>query len=215
MTMKRSVIYSSQYALLSLLGMIVLPVHADIILNDYTNPFGGYEENTNLKLNGDLRSTVPFFSWVATKEGDYSLTGSGTISGWSFMISASDSAEANFSIGSEVNLSGTTIDVNGGGTNASYAGTVRGGTTEKTRLGAYGGAVFDLSEATFEDDALISLRIGSDGGAIGGTIRADYTVNTIHNLSLGCTTTNFNTLDGNLVLADSGIVTLYNWGGET
>lgn len=214
--MKLSVIFSSRYALFSMLGIIVLPVHADIILNDYTDS-SGPAIDTNLILNGDAGSPVGFvFSWSATKDGDYSLTGSGTISQWYFGIITSEPTTASFSIESGVNLSGTIIDVAGAGTSASYAGTVLGGTTEKSRFGVFDGAVFDLRGATFEDNALVSFRFFATGGSgEGGTIRADYTVNAFHNLSLGCTTVNFNTLDGNLVLADSGIVTFYHWAGET
>lgn len=212
--MKLSVIFSSRYALFSMLGMIALPVHADIILNDYTDP-SEPAIDTNLILNGDVASPSGFFSWSATKDGDYSLTGSGTISKWYFWISTSEPATASFSIESGVNLSGTIIDVAGVGTSASYAGTVLGGTTEKSRFGVFDGAVFDLRGATFEDNALVSFRFSAYGSGEGGTIRADYTVNAFHNLSLGCTTVNFNTLDGNLVLADSGIVTFYHWAGET
>lgn len=213
--MKLSVIFSSRYALFSMLGMIALPVHADIILNDYTDS-SGPAIDTNLILNGDVAaSPAGLVSWSATKDGDYSLTGSGTISRWYFGISTSEPTTASFSIESGVNLSGTIIDVAGVGTSASYAGTVLGGTTEKSRFGVFDGAVFDLRGATFEDNALVSFRFSTGGSGEGGTIRADYTVNAFHNLSLGCTTVNFNTLDGDLVLADSGIVTFYNWAGET
>lgn len=215
--MKLSVIFLSRYALFSMLGMIALPVHADIILKDYTDPSEAAIPaiDTNLILNGDVAGPAGFvFSWSATKDGDYSLTGSGTISRWYFGIITSEPTTASFSIESGVNLSGTIIDVAGVGTSASYAGTVLGGTTEKSRFGVFDGAVFDLRGATFEDNALVSFRFATSGG-IGGTIRADYTVNAFHNLSLGCTTVNFNTLDGDLVLADSGIVTFYNWAGET
>lgn len=212
--MKLSVIFSSRYALFSMLGMIALPVHADIILNDYTDS-SEPAIDTNLILNGDVAGPTGFSSWSATKDGDYSLTGSGTISQCYFSISTSEPATASFSIESGVNLSGTIIDVAGVGTSASYAGTVLGGTTEKSRFGVFDGAVFDLRGATFEDNALVSFRFSAGGSGEGGTIRADYTVNAFHNLSLGCTTVNFNTLDGNLVLADSGIVTFYHWAGET
>ncbi len=200
-----------RYALLTLFCMSVLPAQADVVLNDYSPQNWPIVENDNLILNADWGGESSGVMWAATQPGTYSLTGSGTISTM-FSISGVGKEETNFQIGSGVQMKGATVDVSNA--SATYAGTILGGTTEKSRFGAYGGAVFDLSGATFADGALVSLRIGSDGGAVGGTVRLDYTVNANQNLSIGCQSSNYNVLDGDLTLADSGVITFYGWAGD-